>query len=152
MIWEADYLVRCFLFGIGLMAAYDVLRIVRIVVPHNSVFMGIEDMLYWLAASVGMFYVLYIGDDGTIRWFAIGAAVLGMVLWNGIVSRFAVPVIGRVLHLPIDFAGKLLKAVKKKVKIESKVNKIKACLKRIAVRKAKRRCLHGRKAEKEKEE
>lgn len=138
MLWETNYLLSCFLMGILLMAVYDVLRIIRIVLPHSLFITGVEDIIYWLMASVAVFVTLYRGDDGVIRWYAIASIITAMLLFHSLISRFLVPLIGRLLRAPIDFIGKVLKNIWKKVKIIYKTGK--------------RRWFHGKKAEKKKEQ
>lgn len=136
------------------MAAYDVLRILRKVIPHNEIVMGMEDVIYWASASIGMFYVLYTGNDGIIRLFAIGTMVLTMLFYNAVISRFTVPILGKLLRLPIDFTVKLLKIIGKKVKIKSKVRRLVRGITGRFKRAYKKRWLHGKnkRAKKEKKE
>ncbi len=144
IVWEADYLFSCFLLGIFLMLVYDLLRIIRIVLPHRSILTGMEDIIYWLAVSGAVFVMLYRGNDGIIRWYAVAAIIMAMVLFNLCISRFLVPVIGRLLRVPIDFLGKVLKSIGKKVKIIFKSIKKR--------RKKRNRWFHGRKKMEEEKE
>lgn len=143
IIWEGDYLFSCFLLGMILMLAYDILRIIRIVLPHRSFFTGLEDMIYWLAVSGAVFVTLYRGNDGIIRWYAVAAIILAMLLFNLCISRFLVPVIGRLLRVPVDFLGKVLQSIYKKVKIVCRS---------IKKRKKRHRWFHGRKKMEEEKE
>lgn len=120
VIWETGYLGACFMLGLCLMLLYDILRVTRIVLPHRGFFVGVEDMLYWLAVSAASFHMLYRGNDGIIRWYAVAAIALGMVLFNICISRYTVPFIGKILRLPIDFIGKVLKRWMKTVTIRFK--------------------------------
>ena len=139
VIWEAGYLSACFLLGILLMLLYDIVRIGRVVVPHHYAVTGVEDLLYWLTVSVSAFLMLYKGNDGIIRWYAVAAIAAGMMLFNACISRFLVPFIGNMLRLPVEIIGKVLKRFYKTVTIK--------------VKKVKTRWFHGRtKMEKEKKE
>ncbi len=139
ILWETNYLLSCFLMGILLMAVYDVLRIIRIVLPHPLLLTGAEDIIYWLMVSIAVFITLYRGNDGVIRWYAIASIIIAMLLFRSLISRFLVPFIGHLLRAPVDFVGKVLKNIWKKVRIICKTGK--------------RRWFHGKKkAEKEKEQ
>lgn len=139
VIWEAGYLSACFLLGILLMLLYDIVRIGRVVVPHHYAVTGVEDLLYWLTVAVSAFLMLYKGNDGIIRWYAVAAIAAGMMLFNACISRFLVPFIGNMLRLPVEIIGKVLKRFYKTVTIK--------------VKKVKTRWFHGRtKMEKEKKE
>ena len=41
--------------GAGLMALYDVFRIWRVLIPHGTLWTGLEDLLYWLLSGVSTF-------------------------------------------------------------------------------------------------
>lgn len=139
IVWEAQYLGSCFLLGIFLILFYDLLRLLRIVLPHGALLTAVGDLLYWLGASAAIFLMLYKGDDGVIRWYAVAAIALAMLLFNFCVSRHVVPFVGGLLRAPIDFVIRLLKRLEKRVKIEG--------------RKFRKRWFHGRKKEeKEKEQ
>lgn len=127
VLWEADYMLQCFLWGLCLIVVYDILRIIRIVIPHPNILIGIEDILYWICTSIGMFLVLYKGNDGVIRFFAIGTTIVTMCLVNICISRFTVPFLGNILGFPFRVISKFLRNIQKKVKkiIGKQLKKIK---------------------------
>lgn len=124
VIWEMGYLAACFLLGAVLMLLYDALRIGRLVVPHHRIVTGAEDLLYWLVVAVSTFLKLYEGNDGIIRWYAVAAIAIGMLLFYCCISRFLVPFAGKVLRFPLEIIRKVLKSFYKKVTI--KIKKVKA--------------------------
>lgn len=136
ILWELQYLLSCFVMGIILILLYDMVRIVRIVLPHTVVLTGIEDLLYWLTVGAAVFLMLYRGNDGIIRWYAVAAEISGMILYNCSLSRLLVPILGRLLRLPIEFVEKVLKRIGKRVTINLK--------------KIRKRWFHGRKKTEEK--
>lgn len=85
--YEVRLLVMSFLTGVGLMIVYDCLRVFRLLCPHGAMLVGIEDMLYWIYAAFITFMLLYEEDDGNIRAYAVGAAFVGMVLYQHFISR-----------------------------------------------------------------
>lgn len=85
--YEIQLLVMSFLTGVGLMVVYDCLRVFRILCPHSAICIGIEDMLYWIYASLITFTLLYRENDGDIRAYVVVAAFVGMVLYQYLVSR-----------------------------------------------------------------
>ena len=116
VLWEADYILQCFLWGLCLIVVYDILRIIRIVIPHPNILVGIEDILYWICASIGMFFVLYKGNDGVIRFFAIGTTAATMGFVNTCISRFTVPFLGNILAFPFRVVSKFLHNIQRKLK------------------------------------
>ena len=66
--------------GCLLGAAYWMILIFRRLVPHHKIIAGLEDIMYWLCAAVLMFAVILVANDGAVRWFAVAAMAVGMVI------------------------------------------------------------------------
>lgn len=73
--------------GGGLMAAYDCVRVFRLICPHRIWAVGTEDLLYGIYCAVMTFALLYEQNDGRLRGFAIGGVILGMAVYQNLVSR-----------------------------------------------------------------
>lgn len=97
ILYEGRYLAESFCTGIWLMIVYDILRVIRLVFPHHPLWVGVEDMAYWIYASIATFMLLYRINDGGLRGFVIGGVFLGMVLYNGLVSRFFLKALKKML-------------------------------------------------------
>ena len=113
---EADFLLVSVIWGIGLTAFYDVLRILRTAVRHASWAVSLEDFFYWIFAGFALFYLLFSMNNGNIRWFALAGAAAGMWLYHISISPFLVKILGTILKyllswivFPIKTAGRLLK-------------------------------------------
>lgn len=88
IIYEVRLLVYSFAAGGGLMMAYDLLRILRIFIPHSPAVVGVEDMAYWIYAGVMTFSLLYEQNDGGLRGYVIAGVFMGMFLYDRLISRF----------------------------------------------------------------
>lgn len=86
--YETFLLAASLAVGIGPMIAYDGLRLFRALVPHGTLWTGLEDAGYWLLSSGATFLLLFYQNDGILRWYAIGGVLLGMTAYNVTVSRF----------------------------------------------------------------
>ncbi len=73
--------------GAGLLALYDVLRIIRRLIRHNAAAVAAEDLLFWVFCGIAMFGFMYRENDGVIRGFLVLGAAAGMLLYTMIVSR-----------------------------------------------------------------
>lgn len=89
---EAVLLGTSILLGAALFLVYDVLRILRRVVPHGNLWIGLEDFIYWLICTAAVFVLLYRENDGMVRGFAFGGIVIGMLLYYVILSRWMIKV------------------------------------------------------------
>ena len=149
IIKEADVLLAAFLTGALLLFIYDVLRIVRKIVPHKMWLVGVEDLLLWIGSALALFAMLYRENSGYIRGFVIGGVLVGMLLYNLLLSAWIVagsvfllkkilfvlsrPLVwtARLFRKPLGFAGrkvkKLLRFIKKELKKLWKTVKIGMC-------------------------
>ena len=96
IVYEARLLIYSFLTGAGLMMVYDLLRVFRIIVPHHPIWMGVEDMAYWVYASLVTFSLLYEQNDGGLRGYVISGILIGMFLYDRLVSRFFLKLLKKV--------------------------------------------------------
>lgn len=83
---EAEYFLSSFLLGIAFLFCYDAFRILRRLLPHRWVAIAAEDILYWAAAGILAFRMVYERNYGTIRAYAAGGMVLGMWLYYSFLS------------------------------------------------------------------
>ena len=127
---EADFLLVSLLWGVGLTAVYDCLRIIRVAVRHASFAIAAEDFLYWVFAAFSLFILLFSMNDGNLRWYALAGAGAGMWLYHITLSRFLVKWLGALLSLvmkglafPMKILGGLLKKRVKWLTIKLKKKK-----------------------------
>ena len=76
--------------GVFITFVYDLFRIVRRVCAHNRFWVSIEDILFWIFCAVSVFYLMHTQSNGTLRWFAVFGALVGMFLYKKTVSVFFV--------------------------------------------------------------
>lgn len=88
------------------MVLYDVIRIIRRVMPHGILAVTLEDIAYWIATSLLVFQLLYRENDGAVRGYALLAVAVGMLLYHQTVSSWLVIHISGILRW---FFGILLK-------------------------------------------
>lgn len=108
---EMDFFAVSFALGILLVLVYDCLRIFRRLVRHGTVWISLEDLCYWVFTAFVIFAMLYRKNDGLIRGFSIGGIVLGMLLYNQLISRYTVKYIARVLKKIIRFIEKICRFI-----------------------------------------
>ena len=84
---EAGLAVLSFVLGILLMISYDLLRLFRLLIPHGSLWTGLEDFFYWIYCAVMTFSLLFYENDGILRGYVIVSSFLGMFLYDRLVSQ-----------------------------------------------------------------
>ncbi|NCB92117.1 MAG: spore cortex biosynthesis protein YabQ [Clostridia bacterium] len=123
-------------YGSFLMIIYDGLRILRRVLPHTSVIVAIEDLLFWMISSLFLFSRFFWENEGALRAYLFVGTVLGMLAWHYSLSRIYVDVcsgimnkIKKILLIP---ARKVLILVKR-LKLWARSVKISLYIRRMAV-------------------
>ena len=106
-------------FGAAMAVIYDVFRILRRIIPHNSVAVGAEDLIFWLCLSVPAFcFVLFI-NDGVFRLYFILGILLGIFVYRETFSRLIIFItefiVGKLRKLTIF----ILKKIRKRIKIKN---------------------------------
>ncbi|NLO10571.1 MAG: hypothetical protein GX129_12010 [Clostridiales bacterium] len=121
---ELQFFMISILWGALVLLAYDHLRIIRRIIRHNVVAVAIQDLIFWVIASVFIFAMIYVKNNGTIRGFSVMGMVIGMVAYHYILSDWIVKLISslillilRPFSLAIAFIGKGLVILKNKAKI-----------------------------------
>ncbi len=100
---EAVFFLVSVCCGMGLVWVYDLFRIVRRLMPHGNIWIGIEDICYWIFCTIAVFLLLYERNNGMVRAFCFIGIALGGALYMSLLSRFwikiCVKVLGTVLKL-----------------------------------------------------
>jgi len=92
IIDEVTFLLHSFLMGILITFVYDGFIIMRRLIRHNLFLISVEDLIFWIACAIGVFYMLYEENNGILRWFAVFGAALGMAAYKKSVSPFLVKI------------------------------------------------------------
>ncbi len=79
---QVNFVVAALCNGMLLIAGYDLLRLLRWIVPHSKAWVVMEDLLYWLLASVPTYYLFFCYNEGIIRWYGLLSLLAGGVLYE----------------------------------------------------------------------
>lgn len=99
IITQMQFFMVSVLWGAFILIAYDVLRILRRIIRHNTFFVAVQDILFWAAASVFIFAMIYVKNSGIIRGFSIMGMGIGMLIYHYIFSDWVVILISRIILL-----------------------------------------------------
>ena len=113
---ENVFLLHALLMGIFITFIYDLLRIFRRVVPHRNFFVSAEDLLFWIYCGGEVFLLMYHESDGTLRWFAVLGALVGMYLYMKLVSPLLVEYVSLGIIRILGFLKKILRLLFKPVR------------------------------------
>lgn len=114
---ENEFLLHALLMGIFITFVYDVIRIFRRVIPHNSFFVSLEDLGFWIYCGGSVFLLMYHESNGELRWFAVFGAIAGMLLYKKAISppfvKYVSLALAKVLAALGKITGWLLRPLKK---------------------------------------
>lgn len=119
--------------GLVLIVCYDSIRILRRIFKASTLRVIIEDVIFWAVASIFMFDILLKYNYGRPRYFAIGAALGVMALFEWFIGRHLIDKLSVSLK---KIMNTLLKPLKKTVKMI----KLKYSKATIKVRKKVKKC------------
>ena len=164
IVEESHFFLYSLCLGFVISFIYDIIRLIRNLIPHHWFFISLEDILFWIFTSIVQFLLLYKVNNGMIRWYSIAAALLGMVLYIKSLGQYMVAYmshfIRKILHIgqqiflcaisPIKWLVQKIKPVfmrfvqkctisqkKTKNKLTGKINRVKITLHRKTRRKDK---------------
>jgi len=117
---ENEFLFYALIMGIFITFIYDWLRIVRRVIPHKSFMISLEDIGFWIYCAIEVFLLMYHESDGTLRWFAVLGAMVGMLVYKKLISGLFVKYVSMVLQKIFGFLLKFIKIILKPFHIVGK--------------------------------
>lgn len=99
IIREWYFLLYSILTGFCFAYLYDNIRLLRRLWKHKRWLVDMEDILYWIFCFLASFYLLYYGNNGVVRFFAVLGAAIGMFFYSRTVGRIYVKSLYRLIML-----------------------------------------------------
>ncbi len=73
--------VGMFLCGIGFGIMFDFFRAVRKIVPMNSLWVNLTDLMFWIVCTTAVFFTARRTNQGELRWYEFIGLFLGTGLY-----------------------------------------------------------------------
>lgn len=105
---ENEFLLHALMMGIFVTFVYDILRIFRRVIPHRDFFVSLEDLCFWTYCGGEVFLLMYHESNGTLRWFAVLGALVGMLLYRKLVSFWFVKYVSLAIKKILEKTAKVV--------------------------------------------
>jgi Predicted membrane protein len=123
---ELQFFLISILWGALLLLIYDVLRILRRLIKHDDFLVALEDLIFWVFASLFIFIMMYKENNGIIRGFSIMGMAIGIAVYHFILSDFIVDYITKIIRALLS---PLVFVIKQAIKIGKLVmNRVKKVL------------------------
>ncbi len=113
---ELQFFATSILWGVLILLVYDFLRILRRIIRHNVFFVTAQDLIFWALASIFIYAMIYVKNNGTIRGFSVMGIVIGMVLYHYIFSDWIVKLISSGILLLLRPFSLIIRFISKKIK------------------------------------
>lgn len=108
IINEMYFLGGSVFMGIVITFVYDFILIGRRVVRHSLFFISLEDLIFWIACAISVFYMLYKENNGVLRWIAVIGAAIGMLLYKKMIGNRFVKIISSIIIKEIHMLRKVI--------------------------------------------
>lgn len=116
IVQELTFFTHSILMGVVITFVYDWIRMFRRLYKHGTLLMSLEDLFFWFACGIGVFYMLYRENDGTLRWFAVLGAAIGMFFYKLVIRDKFVNIMSTCLHKIMWLAFRVIQIVLKPMK------------------------------------
>ena len=107
IVEESNFFLYSVCMGIIITFIYDLIRVLRKIIPHNTFFVSLEDMLFWFFTACAQFLLLYKVNNGMVRWYSIAGALLGMILYKKSIGQYMVVVLSKIIQKILHIALRL---------------------------------------------
>lgn len=87
----------CMVLGASLAFVYDVVRILRMLIPHKDIVVDIEDLVFWVFTAWKVFSTLVVYNHGTLRAYAFLGMFLGVVIYAMTLSKLIIFIVGKIV-------------------------------------------------------
>ena len=108
---EVRFFLVSILAGVILLVLYDILRILRIILKPGAIQIGIQDVLFWIAAGVFIFRMMYQMNDGIVRGFSVVGIFLGMLVYKYSISDWLVHSVSKGILTLFGWIRKVIKVL-----------------------------------------
>ncbi len=113
VLHEIMFFAVSVLFGIGLALGYDVILILRSVVPHNIMMRFAENLIYLIMTGIATFVIVEDWNGGVVRGYFLAGVMLTVLCYKKIMQQHLVVVmstgIQKTIYLvkkPVKWLGK----------------------------------------------
>lgn len=115
IVQEAVFFLHSVLMGVVITFGYDWFLIIRKLIKHGNLWVSLEDLIFWFACGLGVFYMLYRENNGVLRWFTVIGAMIGMAVYKLLISKKFVQIMSTCIYKILWILFKLLQIIVKPI-------------------------------------
>lgn len=115
IVQEAVFFLHSVFMGVVITFVYDWFLIIRKLIKHGTLWISLEDFIFWIVCGLGVFYMLYRENNGILRWFTVIGAMLGMVCYKLLISKIFVQIMSTCIYKIMWVLFKILQVIVKPI-------------------------------------
>lgn len=85
-MFQSRLFAMAVVWGAGLLLAYDGLRLLRMFVIHRKRVQALEELIFWLLASLVIYGLIYRYNSGAVRNYVVFGMAVGMICYRFLLS------------------------------------------------------------------
>lgn len=116
IIREVTFFLHSVMIGVIITFVYDWFLILRKLIRHGTIWISIEDFIFWVVCGIGVFYMLYRENNGILRWFAVLGAMIGMICYKFFISKRFVHIMSTCIYKIMWFLFRIIQVMLKPLK------------------------------------
>ncbi|MGE4282578.1 MAG: spore cortex biosynthesis protein YabQ [Clostridia bacterium] len=78
--------------GLIIGLVFDIFRILRRVIKTVNFITYIQDILFWIIVTMIIFLLVFVTNDGELRWYEFLGVVLGIIFYNLLFSTYVIKI------------------------------------------------------------
>ncbi|WHH57615.1 spore cortex biosynthesis protein YabQ [Petroclostridium sp. X23] len=78
---------------------FDIFRILRRVVKTANFITYLEDILFWILVTIIIFTLVFVTNNGELRWFEFLGVILGVIFYNLLLSAYIIGISVSVINV-----------------------------------------------------
>ena len=87
----------CLALGAFLAFVYDIIRILRLLIPHKDKVVDVEDLVFWIFTAWMVFRTLVVYNRGTLRAYAFLGMFLGVIIYAFTLSKLIIYIVRKIV-------------------------------------------------------
>ncbi|HEY8499300.1 MAG TPA: spore cortex biosynthesis protein YabQ [Clostridia bacterium] len=101
MMHEVYVFVSAMVSGLTAGFLYDLIRLKRKALKTKTAMAAFEDIAFWIAASILVFAVAYVSNQGEMRMYFFLAVLIGVVFYYAFMSRWVILILTFILKITL---------------------------------------------------
>ncbi len=78
---------------------FDIFRILRKVIKTSNVITYIEDILFWILVAIIIFILVFVTNNGELRWYEFLGVALGVIFYHLLFSMYIIKISVKIINI-----------------------------------------------------